>query len=93
MKQYDSNQVYLTLANRPIQTGRTEADFVTTEYTADTITPTVGADGRRDRVCRVLRGDEIGLGAARLDRAVREREVDLIRVVLLHDCLTRSRGR
>lgn len=45
MKTYDSNQVYLTLANRSIQTGRTEGDFVVTEHTADTITPTVGADG------------------------------------------------
>lgn len=45
MKQYDSKQVYLSLADRPISTGRAESDFVTTEFAADTVTPTVGADG------------------------------------------------
>lgn len=44
-KFYDSNQVFVSLADRPITKGRTEGDFVSTEYNADSITETVGADG------------------------------------------------
>lgn len=44
-KFYDSNQVFVSLADRPITKGRTEGDFVVTEYNADSITETVGADG------------------------------------------------
>lgn len=44
-KFYDPNQVFVSLADRAISKGRTEGDFVSTEYNADSITETVGADG------------------------------------------------
>lgn len=45
MKNYDSNQVKLTIGNRPINSGRAEGEFVTTEMAAPLNTRTVGADG------------------------------------------------
>lgn len=45
MKAYNSNEIYLSLANRSIQTGRVESEFVTTDYAVDANVPTVGADG------------------------------------------------
>lgn len=42
---YDSKQVFVTLGNRPLQSGRAEGDFVTSAYEADAFSKTVGADG------------------------------------------------
>ena len=42
---YDSNLVFVTLAGRPIDSGRAESEFVSTEYNAEHVTETVGADG------------------------------------------------
>ena len=44
-KFYDSNQVFASLGDRPIQKGRAEGEFVSTDYNADSTTETVGADG------------------------------------------------
>lgn len=44
-KVYDSNLVHVTLADRPIASGRAEAEFVSTDYSAETFSKTVGADG------------------------------------------------
>lgn len=44
-KNYDSNQVKLSIGNRPINSGRAEGEFVTTEKAAPLFSRTVGADG------------------------------------------------
>ena len=50
-KVYDSNQVFVTLAGRPINKGRDSGTFVSSEYSADSFTLVVGADGETT-MCR-----------------------------------------
>lgn len=42
---YDSNLVFVSIAGRPIDSGRSESEFVSTEYNAEHVAETVGADG------------------------------------------------
>ena len=44
-KFYNPNEVFVSLADRAISKGRAEGEFVSTDYNADSITETVGADG------------------------------------------------
>ena len=44
-KVYDSNLVNVTLAERPITSGRASGEFVSTDFVSEAFTESVGADG------------------------------------------------
>jgi len=48
-KTYDSNQVSVTFAGRPISSGRADGEFVSIELNSETFTRKVGADGEVTR--------------------------------------------
>ncbi len=49
LKTYDSNRVSITFAGRSIDAGRADGEFISTEYSAETFSKKVGADGEVTR--------------------------------------------